>query len=55
MSNLAHLIENTLIAMERDELDILEHIRNDVNFDNCPLTEEEVYDICEYVYYTYTK
>ena len=55
MTTLQHLIENTLIAMERDETDILGCISNDVNFINCPLTEQEVLDICSYVMYTYNQ
>lgn len=56
MSNLEHLIENTLIAMEDDKLcseDIRECIKNDINLPNISLSVDEVLEICQYVKYTW--
>ena len=56
MSNLEHLIENTLMAMEDDTLcceDIRERIRNDINLPNTSLSVDDVWEICQYVKYTW--
>ena len=51
MSNLEHLIENTLMAMEDDALcskDIRERIKNDVNLSYTSLSVDDVLEICTY-------
>lgn len=56
MSNLEHLIENTLVAMEDDTLcpkDIRERIRNDINLSSTSLSVDEVWEICQYIKYTW--
>lgn len=56
MSNLEHLIENTLVTMEDDTLcgkDIRERIRNDINLPYTSLSVEDVYEICSYVKYVW--
>lgn len=56
MSNLEHLIENTLVAMEDDSLcgeDIRERIRNDINLPNTSLSVDDVWEICQYIKYTW--
>lgn len=57
MSNLEHLVENTLCSMDRyanmsyDE--IITTIQNDVNYDRSGITAEQCFEICQYIYYTY--
>lgn len=56
MGNLEHLIENTLVAMEDDKLcpeDIRKRIRNDVNLPYTALSVDDVWEICQYVKYTW--
>lgn len=56
MSNLEHLIENTLVTMEDDKLcpeDIRKRIQNDINFPATTLSVDEVWEICQYVKYTW--
>jgi len=56
MSNLEHLIENTLVAMEDNTLcyeDICKRIKNDVNFPYTSLSADDVLEICTYFLYTW--
>lgn len=56
MSNLEHLIENTLIAMEDDKLcseDIRKRIQNDINLPSTTLSVDDVWEICQYIKYTW--
>lgn len=56
MSNLEHLIENTLMAMEDDTLcskDVRERIKNDVNLPHASLSVDDVLEICTYFMYTW--
>lgn len=56
MSNLEHLIENTLVAMEDDKLcpeDIRKCIQNDINLPATALSVDDVWEICQYVKYTW--
>lgn len=56
MSGLEHLIENTLVAMEDDTLchkDICERIKNDINLPSTSLSVDDVWEICQYVKYTW--
>ena len=56
MSNLEHLIENTLVAMEDNALcskDIRERIKNDVNLPYTSLSVDDVLEICTYFLYTW--
>ena len=56
MSNLEHLIENTLVAMEDNTLcskDIRERIKNDVNLSYTSLSVDDVLEICTYFMYTW--
>lgn len=57
MSNLEHLIENTLMAIEdgRPYDDVILGIKMDINFPACNLTEQEVWEICQYVKYTWCR
>lgn len=58
MGNLEHLIENILAAMEDDTLcgeDIRERIRNDINLPNTSLSVDDVWEICQYVKYTWCR
>ena len=57
MSNLEHLIENTLMAIEdgRPYNDVVLGIKMDINFPACNLTEQEVWEICQYVKYTWCR
>lgn len=57
MSNLEHLIKNTLVCIE-NKLPyerILDFIKNDPNFESNPLSVDEVWEICQYVYYTWDR
>lgn len=55
MSNLEHLIENGLIAMEHcggyDNWH--DHIKDDPNWDNVWVNIEDLWIICQYVIYTW--
>lgn len=59
MTNLEHLIENTLINMKYDRFqnmthkDIIQHIKSDINYPGAFITAEQCYEICQYVHYTY--
>lgn len=57
MSNLEHLIENTLVLMERNKdleyKKIIQYIQSDVNYDGAGITAEQCYEICQYVLYVY--
>ena len=57
MSNLEHLIENTLVCIENKlpYEKVISHIRENPNFDGSPLTEQEVWEMCQYVYYTWDR
>jgi hypothetical protein len=58
MSNLEHLIENTLVAMEDDKLcpeDIRKRIQNDINLPSTSLSVDDVWEICQYVKYTWCR
>ena len=57
MSNLEHLIENTLVLMEHNKdleyKKFIQHIQSDVNYDGAGITAEQCYEICQYVLYEY--
>lgn len=55
MSNLEHLIENGLIAMEccHGYNDWHDHIKDDPNWDNVSVSIEDLWIICQYVIYTW--
>lgn len=58
MSSLEHLIENTLVAMEDDKLcpeDIRKRIQNDINLPSTALSADDVWEICQYVKYTWCR
>ena len=58
MSYLEHLIENTLVAMEDDKLcpeDIRKRIQNDINLPYTSLSVDDVWEICQYVKYTWCR
>ena len=58
MSNLEHLIENTLVAMEDDKLcfnDIRKRIQNDINLRCTSLSVDDVLVICQYVKYVWCR
>ena len=52
MSIAEHLIENALVALEKDQ--DFEYFKKDINFEFAPYIEpEDVWDMAQYVYYTY--
>ena len=52
MSIAEHLIENALTALEKGK--DFEYFKKDINFEFAPsILPEEVWDIAQYVYYTY--
>lgn len=52
MSIAEHLIENALIALEKGK--DFEYFKKDINFEFAPsILPEEVWDMAQYVYYTY--
>lgn len=59
MTNLEHLIENTLFSIENGEYrnkkysEIIQTIQSDINYDESTITAEQCWEICQYVYYTY--
>ena len=55
MTCLEHLIENTLVRIERGEgyKNILEHIKNDCNLEYAGITPDQCWEICQYVYYVF--
>lgn len=55
MTNLEHIIENTLDAFSEGHPAerILGFIKTDMNFPEQPLTVEQIYEICQYVWCTY--
>lgn len=61
MSNLEHLIENTLCRIEKDYddkvyrsyEDQLAAIKSDTNFEEAGITAEQCSEICDYIFYTY--
>lgn len=57
MTNLEHLIENELCRFEeKPDLSYqghLEEIRKDINYEDAGITEEQCYEICQYIYFTY--
>ena len=55
MSNLEHLIENGLVAIERCDGydDWHDHIKDDPNWDNVWVSIEDLWTICQYVIYTW--
>lgn len=56
MSDLEHLIENTLVRMKNKELSayqIKQEIINDPNFAGTNLSAADVWDICQYIMYTW--
>jgi len=58
MSDLEHLIENTLVDMENDKLcfnDIRKRVQNDINLRCTSLSADEVLEICQYVKYVWCR
>ena len=59
MSNLGHLIENTLIFMEQNPQatydDIIAFIKKDVNYLNNYIDARDICEICLYVRYSYMR
>lgn len=57
MTDLEHLIENTLICFEKryDIPEILKHIEEDPNLERAGITVDQCYEICQYVYCTYAR
>lgn len=52
MSIAEHLIENALIVLEEGK--DFEYFKKDINFEFAPsILPEEVWDMAQYVYYTY--
>ena len=55
MSNLEHLIENTMQAIDEGlEVDEIKcRIKDDVNFKNVNISVDDIWEICQYFRYTY--
>ena len=56
MSDLEHLIENTLVRMKNKELSayqIKQEIVNDPNFAGTNLSVDDIWEICQYIMYTW--
>ena len=55
MTCLEHLIENTLIAFEKDKSseDIHKQIKDDINLEYSGITADQCWEICQYVWYTF--
>lgn len=55
MTNLEHIIENTLDAFSEgyNAEQIMGFIKTDMNLPEQPLTVEQIYEICQYVWCTY--
>lgn len=55
MTNFEHIIENTLDAFSEGYTpeQIESFIKSDVNFPEQPLTVEQIFEICQYVWCTY--
>lgn len=55
MTNLEHIIENTLDAFSEgyNAEQITGFIKTDMNLPEQPLTVEQIYEICQYVWCTY--
>lgn len=57
MSNLEHLIENTLCDMEKHKLlpykERIHKIETDDNFEGVDISANDIYEICCYILYTY--
>lgn len=54
MSNLEHLVENGLVALENgcSHEDWIKEIENDLNWNDClRLTIDDLWEICQYVYF----
>lgn len=57
MTNLEHLVENGLVALEngRNYNEWLEQMKEDINWDCCErLTIDDLWEICQYVFYVWT-
>lgn len=52
MTNLEHLIENTLINFQNKKSieEIKELIERDINLEDSGITKEQCYEICQYVW-----
>ena len=55
MSNLEHLIENTLVAIDYglDANEIKRRIKNDVNFKGTNISVNDIWELCQYFKYTW--
>lgn len=53
MSNLEHLIENTLVRMEEGKTNIEQLIKTDENYWQVDINSHDILEICSYFYYTY--
>lgn len=56
MSDLEHLVENTLILMDKKEMspyDIKKVIKDDPNFEGVDISVDDIWTICQYVMYTW--
>lgn len=56
MTNLEHLIENGIVAMEKKMTpqDWISHMANDTNWKgNERFTMDDIWEICQYAVYTY--
>lgn len=55
MTNLEHIIENTLDAFSEGYTaeQIMGFIKTDMNLPEQPLTVDQIYEICQYVWCTY--
>lgn len=53
MSNLEHLVENTLIRMEEGKTNIEQLIKTDENYWQVDINSHDILEICSYFYYTY--
>ena len=57
MTNLEHLVENGLVALEngRNYNEWLEQMKKDINWNCCErLTIDDLWEICQYVFYVWT-
>ena len=53
MSCLEHLIENGLITIEKHADNWEEIMKNDVNLSHTNLSLEDLWEICQYIYYVW--
>lgn len=57
MTNLEHLVENGLVALENEcnYNEWLEQMKEDINWNCCErLTIDDLWEICQYVFYVWT-